>query len=42
LRLKDEIFKLYCDATDKVPGFQDDKAKRDAIEENWAMFLKKI
>ena len=42
LKVKDEIFSLYCRQVNKIKDFQTNKAKRDAIEEAWAMFLKKI
>ena len=33
LRIKDEIFSLYCQEVNKIHDFQTNKAKRDAIEE---------
>ena len=42
LRVKDEAFRLYCEEVNKIPDFQENKAKRDAIEEHWALFLKKV
>ena len=42
LKVKDEAFRLYCEEVNKIPDFQENKAKRDAIEEHWALFLKKV
>ena len=42
LRIKDEIFSLYCNEVNKIKDFQTNNAKKVAIEEQWAMFLKKI
>ena len=42
LRLKDEIFMIYCNGVKKIDSFKTNKPKRDAIEEKWAHFLKKI
>jgi hypothetical protein len=41
LRAKDRIFKIYCDGMNEIPDFQKNTAKQKALEEQWAMFLKK-
>lgn len=41
LRSKDKIFKIYCDEMNEIPDFQTNTAKQKALEEKWAMFLKK-
>ena len=42
LKLKDEIFMIYCKGVNEISDFQNNKPKRDAIEEKWALFLKQI
>ncbi len=41
LRTRDKIFEIFCKATSQIPDYQTNKGKRDAIQEEWAMFLKR-
>ena len=42
LRCKDRMFTIYCKGMDSIPDFQKNYAKQLALEEQWAMFLKRI
>ena len=42
LRAKDKAFQIYCKGVTSIPDFQDNYAKRIAIEEKWALFLKRM
>ena len=42
LKTKDKMFKYFCQAVKKIPDYTQNTAKKHAIEETWAMFLKKV
>lgn len=41
MRGKDKVFRLYCKAMNEIPDFQKNQAKQLALEQQWAIFLKK-
>lgn len=41
LRAKDNVFSIYCKGMNEIPDFQKNTAKQKALEEQWAMFLKR-
>lgn len=42
LRCKDKMFSIYCRGIDSIPDFNKNYAKQLALEEQWAMFLKRV
>jgi hypothetical protein len=42
MRDKDIVFQLYCNGMNMIPDFQDNRAKQLALEENFAMFFKRM
>lgn len=41
LRAKDKIFNIFCEDMNEIPDYQENNAKQKALEEQWAMFLKR-
>ncbi len=41
MKLKDNCFDLFCHVVNEIPDYHSNKAKKDAIQEEWSMFLKR-